>query len=126
MGKREHARELSQNACANRAQESRDEHAWQLSHHCGVLTGIIFRACMAAVSPLWCANRDYPQGMHGSCLTIVVCYSGGEFPPLNGVDSEGVVPMAASDQELVVGREDKELGRYGQVVGKWTSNILPP
>lgn len=51
--------------------------------------------------------------------------SGQEFPFLNGVDSKTVVPVAAGDEELVVGRKDKEMRRDGKVLGKGTSHTLP-
>ena len=51
---------------------------------------------------------------------------GQQFAPLNGEYSETVVPVAAGDQELVVGRENKEMRRHGEVLGERSGHGLPP
>lgn len=65
------------------------------------------------------------DSFHDKHLTIVMFISGEEFPFLNGVDSKTVVPVAAGEEEFVVGREDKEVGGDGHVLGKRASHTLP-
>ena len=62
---------------------------------------------------------------HVSPPTIVVRYSDSNFSLFSGVHTEAVVPVSRSDQQLVVGRENKEVLRDCQVLGKRTTNILP-
>ena len=56
---------------------------------------------------------EYTDSFQDKQLTIVMLISGQEFPFLDGVDSKTVVPVATGNEELVVGRKDKEMRRDG-------------
>lgn len=67
----------------------------------------------------------YPRKRSSLLPTIVVCCSDGKFSLFNGVHTKAVVPVSPGYQQLVVRRENKEVGRDCQVLGKWATNILP-
>ena len=67
----------------------------------------------------------YPRKRSSLPPTIVVCCSDGKFSLFNGVHTEAVVPVSPGYQQFVVRRENKQVGRDCQVLGKWATNVLP-